>query len=51
MEFTSFIKIFTLVLGLIAFIAMMAWVFQGISEEDSPERRPLLSRLFRKNKR
>lgn len=50
MEAISFIKIFILVLGFIAFIAIIAWVFQGVSEEDSPERRPIFSRFRRKKK-
>lgn len=50
MELTAFIKIFTLVLGMLAFVYMLAWVFQGATEDD--ERRPkrTLPRLGRRKK-
>ncbi len=51
MELTSFIKIFTLALGMIAFVYMLAWVFQGTTEDDRADRRPLrFPRLGRRKK-
>jgi hypothetical protein len=50
MELTSFIKIFTLVLGMIAFVYMLVWVFQGTTEEDERGRRPLIPRLGRRKR-
>lgn len=50
MELTSFIKIFTLVLGMLAFVYVLAWVFQGTTEEDERRKRPLLPRLGRRKK-
>jgi hypothetical protein len=51
MDLTSFIKIFTLVLGMIAFVYVLVWVFQGATEDDSAERRPMFPRLGRRKKK
>lgn len=50
MELTSFIKIITLVIGFIAFVYVLAWVFQGTTEEDERGRMPLFPRLGRRKK-
>ncbi len=41
MELTSFMEIFTLVLGMLVFVYVIAWVFQGTTEDDREERRPM----------
>jgi hypothetical protein len=50
MELTGFIKVFTLALGMIAFVYLLAWVFQGTTEDDRSDRRPLFPRLGRRKK-
>lgn len=50
MELTALIKIFTLVLGMIAFVYLLAWVFQGSTEEDERGRRPVMPRFGRRKK-
>ncbi len=50
MELTGFIKVFTLVLGMLAFVYVIAWVFQGATEEEERGRKPLFPRLGRKKK-
>jgi len=51
MKLTSFIKIFTVVLGMLAFVYVLAWVFQGMTEDDRAERRPMqFPRLGRRKK-
>lgn len=45
MTLTDMIKIGTLVLGMVAFIYLLAWVFQGATEEDERGRRPFFHRL------
>jgi hypothetical protein len=51
MELTAFIKIITLVLGFIAFVYLIAWVFQGSTEEDERGRRPLFPPMRRRRKK
>jgi hypothetical protein len=41
MELTALVKIFTLVLGMLAFVYMLAWVFQGTTEDDERRRKPM----------
>jgi hypothetical protein len=51
MELTGFIKVFTLALGMIAFVYVLAWVFQGTTEDDRSDRRPFqFPRLGRRKK-
>ncbi len=53
MELTAFIKIITLVMGFIAFVYLIAWVFQGMTEDERLERRRayrFLPRLGRRKK-
>jgi hypothetical protein len=50
MQLTDFIKIFTLLLGFLAFVYLLAWVFQGGTEEDERGRRPMFPRLGRRKK-
>lgn len=51
MELTAFIKIITLVLGFLAFVYVIAWVFQGTTEEDERGRRPLFPPMRRRRKK
>lgn len=51
MQLSDFIKIFTLVLGFLAFVYLLAWVFQGGTEEDERGRRSLLPRFGRRKTR
>jgi hypothetical protein len=51
MQLTDFIKIFTLLLGFLAFVYLLAWVFQGGTEEEERRRRPLLPSFGRRRKR
>lgn len=48
MQLTDFIKIFTLLLGFLAFVYLLAWVFQGGTEEDERGRKPWLPRIGRR---
>jgi hypothetical protein len=50
MELTAFIKIFTLVLGMLAFVYMLAWVFQGATEDDERRSKRMFPRLGRRKK-
>lgn len=50
MELTGFVKVITLAIGFIAFVYLIAWVFQGTTEDDRVERRPLFTRLGRRKK-
>ena len=50
MELTGFIKVFTLVLGMLAFVYVIAWVFQGTTEEEERGRKPMFPRLGRRKK-
>ena len=49
MELTALIKIFTLALGMFAFVYVLAWVFQGTTEEDE-RKHARLPRLGRRKK-
>ncbi len=51
MQLTDFIKIFTLLLGFLAFVYLLAWVFQGGTEEDERRRRMLWPRFGRRRAR
>ncbi len=51
MQLTDFIKIFTLLIGFLAFVYLLAWVFQGGTEEDERGRRALLPRIGRRKTR
>lgn len=51
MQLTDFIKIFTLILGMLAFVYVLAWVFQGGTEEDERGRKPLFPRIGRRKNR
>lgn len=51
MELTALIKIITLVLGFLVFVYVIAWVFQGTTEEDERGRRPLFPSMRRRRKK